>query len=56
MAPVLQFRIEYGERPVTAAAATGVAWMNQATRCHCHFGLKSAPQHRDFRPGKEEVS
>jgi hypothetical protein len=25
----------------------------QAARRHGHFGLKSAPQHRDFRPGLE---
>jgi len=32
-----------------------VAWMNQATCCRAHFGPKSAPQHRDFGPGKVEV-
>jgi len=33
-----------------------VAWVSQATCCHAHFGLKSAPQHRDFRPGKVGIS
>ena len=43
--------------PETVAALRTVelAWMNQATWRHCHFGLKSASQHRDFRPGKVEV-
>jgi len=36
-------------------SAGEVAWGTQATCCHAHFGLKSAPHHRDFRPGKEGV-
>ena len=56
MAPVAQFPTEFGNRFAAASAAVEVAWMNQATWRHCHFGLKSAPQHRDFRPGKEEVT
>jgi hypothetical protein len=32
-----------------------VAWETQSTCCHAHFGLKSAPHHRDFRPGKVGV-
>jgi len=34
-----------GRRP--GARETQAAWR------HGHFGLKSAPHHRDFRPGKE---
>jgi len=55
MAPEVQFRTDVGDSAVVASAATAVAWMNQATWRHCHFGLKSAPQHRDFRPGKVRV-
>jgi hypothetical protein len=51
----MEFRTELGNRSVVASAAVEVAWMNQATWRHCHFGLKSAPQHRDFRPGKGRV-
>jgi len=56
MAPVGQFCNEIGNWPAVAVATAEVAWMNQATWRHCHFGLKSAPHHRDFRPGKEEVN
>jgi hypothetical protein len=31
------------------------AWETQASWCHGRFGAKSAPQHRDFAPRKEEV-
>jgi len=55
MSPAVQYRIELGHRPAIALATVEVAWMDQATWRHCHFGLKSAPQRRDFRPGKEEV-
>jgi hypothetical protein len=55
MALAVQYQIELGNRPAVALTTVEVAWMNQVTRRRCHFGLKSAPQHRDFRPGKEEV-
>jgi len=55
MAPVVQCRTELGDHSALASATVEVAWMNQATWRHCHFGLKSASQHRDFRPGKVEV-
>ena len=31
------------------------AWETQASWRHGRFGAKSAPQHRDFAPEKEEV-
>jgi hypothetical protein len=55
MAPVLLYRVDLGNRPVAPLATVEVAWINQATWRHCHFGLKSAPQRRDFRPEKEGV-
>jgi len=30
-----------------------VAWGTQATWHHVHFGLKSAPHRRDFRPERK---
>jgi hypothetical protein len=30
-----------------------LAWRSQSNRRHGHFGLKSAPRHRDFRPEME---
>jgi hypothetical protein len=56
MAPVVRIRIELVNRPAVASATAGLSWVNKASRRHCHFGLKSAPQHRDFRPEKEEVN
>ena len=32
-----------------------VTWETQATCRHAHFGLKSAPHHSDFGPGKVGV-
>jgi hypothetical protein len=55
MVPAVQLQIGLGNRPVVALPTAEVAWMNQATWHHCHFGLKSAPHHRDFRPVKEGV-
>jgi hypothetical protein len=55
MVPVFQLQVASGERPVDDLPTAEVAWINQATWHHCHFGLKSAPHHRDFRPAKEGV-
>jgi hypothetical protein len=55
MAPELMCRTVLDEGFALASATEKVAWMNQATRRHCRFGPKSAPQHRDFGPGKEGV-
>jgi hypothetical protein len=55
MVPVLQFQFDLGKCSVVGSPMAEVAWMNQATWHHCHFGLKSAPGRRDFRPEKEEV-
>jgi hypothetical protein len=56
MARESQFRSRYASRLLVASAAGKLAWMNHASSRHCHFGLKSAPQHRDFRPGQEGVT
>jgi hypothetical protein len=55
MAPDVPFATALGSRPGFNVPTVELAWINQASRRHCHFGLKSAPQHRDFRPGKEGV-
>jgi hypothetical protein len=55
MVPVLQIQIVLGNSPVVGLPTAEVAWVNQATWHHCHFGLKSAPRRRDFRPVKEGV-
>jgi len=39
--------------PVFAKSSGELAWQSQTNWRHGHFGLKSAPHHRDFRPGKE---
>jgi hypothetical protein len=54
--PVLQMSTVIAERPAVASAAVKVTWGTQATWHYVHFGLKSAPHHRDFRPGKEGPS
>jgi hypothetical protein len=56
MAPALQLRLDFQVPFASPFRATEVAWMNQATWRHCHFGPKSAPQHRDFGPEKVEVN
>jgi len=53
MAPVIPLPSEDRSETVAALRTVELAWMNQASWRHCHFGLKSAPHHRDFRPGKE---
>jgi hypothetical protein len=55
MVPALQLRIVMASRLVVGLPTAEVAWVNQATWHHGHFGLKSAPRHRDFRPAREEV-
>jgi len=41
--------------PVFAKSSGELAWQSQTNWRHGHFGLKSAPHHRDFRPEKEGV-
>jgi hypothetical protein len=55
MAPELRIRNHCGSETVAVWSTAELAWVNQASWRHCHFGLKSAPHHRDFRPGKEGV-
>jgi len=55
MAPALQLRVNWQQAFAAPLRAVEVAWMNQATWRHCHFGPKSAPQHRDFGPVKVGV-
>lgn len=64
MAPAQEFPNELRRPTAVTSFAAGLAWMNQASRRHCHFGLKPAshgsavgtPKGSDFRPGKEGVS
>jgi hypothetical protein len=56
MAPALPFRVVVQEPHAVVSDTAEVAWMNQGTWRHCHFGPKSAPQHRDFGPEKVWVS
>jgi hypothetical protein len=55
MAPVFQFSELTEGTSVSAMPSVKVAWGTQATWRHVHVGLKSAPQHRDFRPEKGRV-
>jgi hypothetical protein len=55
MAPVLASRIQIVSSDVDARWTVDSAWETQASWCHGRFGAKSAPQHRDFAPEKEEV-
>jgi hypothetical protein len=50
----MQPLIVVGQCPMLASHAEEVAWETQATRHHVHFGLKSAPSHRNFRPERKE--
>jgi len=54
MAPAVYFRNVDGTRTglLSSAGMRPGAHETQAAWRHGHFGLKSAPQHRDFRPGK----
>jgi len=53
MAPALQSTAEVAAFFALPVFTGEVARGTQATWRHGHFGLKSAPNHRDFRPGKD---
>jgi hypothetical protein len=53
MAPALQSTSKVAAFFALPAFTGEVSWGTQATWRHGHFGLKSAPSHRDFRPGKD---
>jgi hypothetical protein len=64
MAPALQLRVNWQEAFAAPLRAVEVAWVNQATWRHCHFGPKPAPaqprrgdpsRFRDFGPVKVGV-
>ncbi len=63
MAPALQLRVDLQEAFAAPSRAVEVAWMNQATWRHCHFGPKPAshgfavgtPKGSDFGPVKVGV-
>jgi len=54
MVPALQLLAVFGTSSEAASLAEEVAWATQATWHHVHFDLKSAPNHRDFRPERKE--
>jgi hypothetical protein len=56
MATEMQLTTVMGSTTFVVLSTDEVAWGTQATCCHAHFGLKSAPHHRDFRPGKVGVN
>ncbi len=55
MAPVMAPTIHMANFDVNSIWTVDSAWETQASWCHGRFGAKSAPQHRDFAPEKEEV-
>ncbi len=55
MAPVLPHLMRVGNSHVGSISTVESAWETQASWRHGRFGAKSAPQHRDFAPGKEGV-
>jgi len=55
MAPAYLLIIRIDACNVSAAPIGASAWETQASGRQGRFGAKSAPQHRDFAPEKEEV-
>jgi len=56
MAPEVLSEFWIDESNPCAGRMVESAWETQASWRHRRFGAKSAPQHRDFAPVKEEVT
>jgi len=56
MAPEMLSKFGIDESNPFAVCTVESAWETQASWRHRRFGAKSAPQHRDFAPVKEEVT
>jgi len=56
MVPVLQLREDVVGYAAIDLTLREVAGGTPTTWHHAHFGLKSAPNRRDFRPEKEELN